>query len=238
MQGSPFVDAVTGSVQAMMPARDPLAVWSFGLSLASIFLALAALFLFFAAERVRRPVIEFLHKRDQVDPQANPMWYHIWVQVERPRRVFNRDGAISSVARIEFGQFEDNKSFRPFPSPRQVWAHWSDLGEPRIRNRFLEFLIPLVTRIDLGFQDRKFDVLIKFPDSDTIYAADPRIVYRLRSAADLEQIRVPANDCIIRVEVDAINMGKPFEAFYRLQNQGPGPGGVAISRIGSRKQLR
>lgn len=234
MQGSPFVDTVANQLQAMLPARDPLATASLFLSLASVLLAMTALFLFFAAERFRRPVIEFLGEKDKVDPQADPMWYHIWVQVKRPPRLFNRDGAIASVARIEFGQFADNNTFRPFPSPRQVWAHWSDLGEPRIGRLFLEFLIPLVTRIDLGFQERKFDVLMKCPGSDAIYAADPWIVYRQMTQANLQQIRIPANDCIIRIEIDAINMGKPLEAFYRLQNQGPGPGGVTISRIQDR----
>src|SRR3989442_8682830 len=110
MQGSPLVDTVTKSVQAMAPARDSLMVWSFILSVASVFLASVALVLFFLAEWVRRPVIEFLDTRDSVDPQADPMWYHVWVQVQRPPKLFNRDAAISSVARIEFGQFVDSKT--------------------------------------------------------------------------------------------------------------------------------
>ncbi len=211
-------------------------------------ISIFSVFLVLYIENERRPFIEFLTHHDEPTPDNQThghMWYHIKVRNKKPRfRFLNRDAALQCVARIEF---VDTTTMRPL-SVGQITAHWTSQPEPRSYSPHNEFdpgKVPASQRLDVGFREEAFDVVIKFRGQRNCFATDPWVVYDLSLRPDprsephrldpyhekWEKLRITHNECVLRIEIEAINLGKRQEAYYRLYNQGTELGDLRIGKI-------
>ncbi|HKM74920.1 MAG TPA: hypothetical protein VJZ32_00715 [Candidatus Bathyarchaeia archaeon] len=96
------------------------------ISALGFFVAIAAIFLLFYVERVRRPNLKFLDYDDRVandNVRDGFMWHHLKVQNSCPLLHLNRDAALSSMASVEF--------IREGTRVPQITAHWTNQPEPR-----------------------------------------------------------------------------------------------------------
>ena len=178
--------------------------------------SLVFLFLF---ELARRPSIEFLDYHDEVtaeDIKQGHRWFHGKVRNRNPRWPFNRDAALSCIVRVEF---LDPDTMEPLAGVSQIEAHWTNNAEPRsILGVFVGALVPACQRLDVGFREEMFDVVIKCDRESGFYAANPWEVYKDKTA--WSRVKIERSTCRLRVEVEAINLGRRQTALYTLQNRG------------------
>lgn len=103
--------------------------------------------------------------------------------------------------------------------------------------------IPECLRIDVGFREEAFDFVLKFHEIGT-FAANPWVVYDRtlkpnpwkhrnvrRFHPKWEELRLNENEYRVRVEIEAINLGKRQVAQYRLQITGPNVGDLQVTRL-------
>lgn len=195
------------------------------ISALGVSLATTSIFLLFITEWIRRPYLEFVEHKDEPTPEDRKhggyMWYHLKVRNKEPK-LFNRDTALQCAARIEFLD-KANKS----PLVGQISAHWVSQPEPRdFRGVFDYTKVPMCQRIDVGFREEMFDVFIKFEGENGFYATDPWIIYPFlggmykKEASEMQKMYINASECTIKVELEAINLGKRKVAYFHLKNKG------------------
>jgi hypothetical protein len=223
------------------------------LPFAALVVATLSILLVLYVENERRPSIEFLEHHDEVTAEEEKngrMWYHVKVRNKKPKFNFlNRDAALSCVARVEFldksilkplpvGQIESKRSRRP--EPRNYSDGKFDIGR-----------VPACQRLDAGFGAEMFDVIMKRRGRRDAFATDPWIVYDLDLHPDprsepnrtnpfhekWEKLRIDVDECLLRIEIEAINLGKPQKAYYRLRNTGTEFENLTIEKAEDRNQL-
>jgi hypothetical protein len=217
------------------------------LSLAALVVATISILLVLYLENERRPSIEFLEHRDEPtveDEKNGRMWYHIKVGNKKAKFSFlNRDAALSCIARVEF---LDKNTLKPLPVG-QIESHWSSQPEPRNYSdgRFDVGKVTACQRLDVGFRPEMFDVVMKCQGREDFFATDPWVVYDLdlhpdprsepnRSALyheKWEKLRINVDECFLRVEIEAINLGKSQEVYYHLKNTGKEFGNLTIEKV-------
>ena len=186
------------------------------LILASIFIALLII-----VKYVRRPSLEFLLDKGEPTPEDNrqgSMWYHLKVRNKEPPRFFNRDAALQCIARIDF--VDKNTKTQLVP---QITAHWVSQPKPRdySTGEFDPSKIPACQRTDVGFKEEMFNILIKFEGESICFATNPWVVYRYQKGeTEWEKLKIDVNEFIVKVELEAINLGKKKRAEYLLKNNG------------------
>jgi hypothetical protein len=198
-----------------------------------LILAVISIILFVIDEFERRPCIEFLEYKDE--PTANnlamkEMWYHIKVRNKKPFCFFNRDAALGCIARVTFVDKTTGKQLAP-----QITCHWTSQPAPLdyTSGRFDPSKVPTCQRIDVGFREEMFDILIKYQGQRSFVAADPWIVYDSQAPQSMKQsLTIQVNECIVRVEIEAINLGKLRVAEYTLKNKGQNIQDIEITRNG------
>ena len=76
--------------------------------------------------------------------------------------------------------------------------------------------------MNVGFRQEKIDVFIKYDDG-TCYVADPWFVYRFPPRTPVwNRLRLPVKECIVRVELEAANLGREVKREFRFRNTGTG----------------
>lgn len=79
-----------------------------------------------------------------------------------------------------------------------------------------------------------FDILIKFQEERSFYAADPRevsmqltrVIYKWlgglleKTSREFQSVRIDVNECVLRVELEATNIGKRKYGYFILENKG------------------
>ena len=214
----------------------------FVISTLALILAVISIVLLIIVEYVRRPSLEFLQHKDEPGPEdegRRSMWYHLKVRNEEPSKIFNRDAALRCRVRVDFLDKNTKK-----PLVLQITAHWVNKSEPRdySTGRFDPSKIPECQIIDVGFRDEMFDILIKFEGEKSCFAADPWVVYDplLRPNPWLdpgsssyhqkwEKLRIDVDECVVRAEIEAINLGRRKVGEYILKNNGIRKEDVEIS---------
>lgn len=189
------------------------------ISIAALIISIISILLFSYVEYERRPVLEFVnHKDKKTREDPGCMWYHLKVRNKKPRKWLNRDAAMECIARISFLDKDYRKEL-----VSQIEAHWTNQPEPRNfpEGTFDPTKIPICQRKNVGFREEMFDILIKWNGEKGFYAANPWVVYRYpKGHPEYEKLRVDMDECIIKVEIEAINLGKKQEAEYLLKNKG------------------
>jgi len=172
------------------------------------------------------------------------MWYHVKIRNKKPKFSFlNRDAALSCVARVEF---LDKSTLKPLPVG-QIESKWSRRPEPRNYSdgKFDIGRVPACQRLDVGFGAEMFDVVMKCRRRKGVFATDPWIVYDVDLHPDprsepnrttsyheeWEKLRIDVDECVLRIEIEAINLGKAQEAYYRLRNAGTEFGSLTIEKM-------
>jgi hypothetical protein len=139
-------------------------------------LAVISIFLIFVTEWKRRPSLEFVPHKDELTPENQRiryMWYHLKIR-NKEDKLFNRDAALQCIARVDFLH---NITKEPLVS--QIQAHWANQPEPRDHTGHFDYTkVPMCQRMDIGFREEMFDVLIKFEGETGFYATDPWIIYQ------------------------------------------------------------
>lgn len=194
-------------------------------TIVGFFLAIISIFLVFYSELKRRPFLKVIPADDKItdnDREFKRMWYHLKAineELKTFNRIFNRDSALQCIARIDF--LDKNTLMRLID---QIEAHWTNLPEPRSGNKFEYTLVTMCKRMDIGFREESFDVLIKFKGDKYFYAADPWTIYPClygdikKDSEKMQKMKINKNECIIRVEFEAINMGKRYSYYFNLKN--------------------
>jgi hypothetical protein len=171
---------------------------------------------------IRRPVLKVTLVDDKIKDDIR-MWYHLKVKNEELKgfnRYFNRDSASQCIARIEFLNKITLKRLI------EIEAHWKNLPEPRSGTKVDYTLVPMSKRMDIGFRAEEFDVLVKNKGEKHFYAADPLIIYSYvfektqcpKNNDKLQNMKINEEECIIRVELEAINLGKRDYCYFKLKN--------------------
>lgn len=71
-----------------------------------------------------------------------------------------------------------------------------------------------------------FDILIKFQEERSFYAADPWVIYKWlgglleKTSREFQSVRIDVNECVLRVELEATNIGKRKYGYFILENKG------------------
>ncbi len=206
-------------------------------------LAAIAIILTVKIESMRRPALDVLYgnprkgekdgsrKRekeeitnaDRIRQPAPYMWHHLKVKNKEPK-LFNRDAALRCIATISFLD-KDNRN-----QLRQIQAHWTKNPEPRINGKFEYTLVSMCKERDIGFREEPLDLLIKFDGDTSFYAADPEATYRFisddygkygKEHPKMKEWEIGVTECIIEVELEAINMSK-IKTSFLLKNIGTG----------------
>jgi len=92
--------------------------------------------------------------------------------------------------------------------------------------RFDYTRVPSCQRMDVGFREEMFDILIKFDGEKGFYAADPWVIYRWlggslkKTSPEFQSLKIETNECLVRVELEAINLGKRKISYFVLRNKG------------------
>jgi hypothetical protein len=193
--------------------------FDFLISLAALVVAIISIIIVIVVEYVRRPLIEFVQHRDMPtaeDERQGKMWYHLSVRNKEAPCFFNRDAALQCIATVDFLDVNSRQSLV------QIRAHWVNQPEPRQPDGIFDYSkIPTAQRIDVGFRPESFDVLLKFEGQTGFYAADPWIVYRYPlENQEWERLRIEYHECIVRAEIESINLGKRKVGEYLLRNKG------------------
>lgn len=177
-----------------------------------------AIALFVWAERIRSPVLEVVPHPDEPDPNSDHIWLHLVVHNRRPPWILGREVAVDCAAYVSFLDPITEQEVAP-----QISAHWTSQPEPRAATGgLLPSLIPSATRMNVGFRQEKIDAIIKFSDG-SCYVADPWLVYRFPPrASEWGRLRLRANRCIVRVELESANLGRPVTREFRFHNAGVG----------------
>jgi hypothetical protein len=203
------------------------------LSIAALVVGVFSIFLVLYVENERRPQIEFLETRDQPTPndsQSGHMWYHISVRNRKPRLSFlNRDSALQCIARVEFLDVNTKQPLQV----GQIEAHWTSQPEPKnyTDGNFDVGKVTACQRIDVGFREEKFDVLVKFVGQSCCFASNPWVVYRYApNHESWNELRIEVEESLLKIEVEAINLGKTQGAYYLLSNRGTRFQDVAIKK--------
>ena len=146
-----------------------------GIAIFSTFLAIFSIILVFITEWIKRPFLEFPRHKDEPtseDKKRGYMWYHLKAMNKEPS-FFNRDAALQCVARVDFLEKNTNK-----PLVDQITTHWTSQPKPRDQmGRFDYTKVAMCQRIDVGFREEMFDVLIKFEGEKVFYVTNPWIIY-------------------------------------------------------------
>lgn len=202
--------------------------------------SVAAILLFIWAELVRRPVFNVEPERDRPDAGAHHLWLHLLVSNRRPPWILPRELAVDCVAYVSFLDPETRQELIP-----QITGHWTNQPQPTdTQGNFAHWLIPTATRTNVGYRSEKVDIFIKFDDG-TCYTANPWVVYlhpNLEHARhhlpEFARLRLPAQDCIVRVELEAANLGDRVTHEFRFTNTGPGLAGYTWQRLTPPEGLR
>lgn len=203
--------------------HEPLIAWlGFGFAIFSIGLL-------FYVEKVRRPSLIFPSHRDRATSEdiarKNPcVWHHLKVQNKLPH-LFNRDSALSTKVTVEFSR-EDGKT-------KQITARWANQPVPQDdypKKHLVSSRVASCQRMDIGFREEPFDFLLKFHGRGNAFAADPwvvcnpelhpnplvdEVIFPLHEK--WEELRLNPDHCKIKVEVEAINLGKRKVVNYLLR---------------------
>lgn len=189
------------------------------ISTAALIVAVISIVIVIVVEYVRRPSLEFVPHKDEPtaeDEGQGRIWYHLGVRNKEPPTFFNRDAALQCIATVDFIDRNSRQSLV------QIRAHWVNQPEPRDSTGTFDYSkIPAAQRIDVGFRPELFDILIKFEGETGFYAADPWVVYRHpKGVPEWARLRIERNECIVRAEIESINLGKRKAREYLLRNKG------------------
>lgn len=198
--------------------------WKTIIDVIGLALAAISLFLIFYAEWKRRPSLEVIQHKDEPTPQDMKhgyMWYHLKAKNIEPK-IFNRDTALRCIARVDFLDKNSRKRL-----VRQIQCHWTNQPEPRdLMGRFDYTRVASCQQMDVGFREEMFDILIKFDGEKGFYVADPWVIYRWlggsleKTSQEFQSLKIEANECLVRVELEAINLGKRKIRYFVLRNKG------------------
>jgi len=185
-------------------------------SLLALILAAISIGLLFVMECIRRPFLEFIPHRDEMTSERY-MWYHLKIKNKKPRIWFNRDAAIECIAMVSFLNKNTKEELVP-----QIEARWTN-------QVFDSTQISVCQRKNVGFRPEKFDILIKYAGDSGFYAVDPWVVHCYsKGQPKYEKLRVDTDESIIKVEIEAINLGRRQEAEFLLKNKGTRPSDIEI----------
>jgi hypothetical protein len=189
----------------------------------SVIALFIAIFLPLFIERLKRPELE-IHPQEEKPKKDSDHWYYHMEVFNKKRRFMGgfiqRDVAKLCEARIEFLNKESRK-----PIIHQITAKWAQQLNPvtpqvignRIIQVFDETKVPSCQVIDVGFEKRTFDVVIKFRGEKECYAFDPWIHFINWKDP---RLKLDVNECIIRIELRAANLTQPKIAEFILLNKG------------------
>ncbi|MFZ0892647.1 MAG: hypothetical protein WB782_07035 [Thermoplasmata archaeon] len=195
-----------------------LDVVSVVIAIVALLVAVVSTVLLLLFEYYRRPSLVFVEHQDSWpggDPTNQVMWYHLKVRNAKPPQWFGRDAALGCRATVEFFNAGDASRL----PVGQITVHWTNQGEPKSNGRFDHSLVPACQRIDVGYREEMFDVVVKKEGDPAFYATDPWNVYSEPTAWD--KIRIEEKSCIIHVQVESINSGRTWTARYLIKNEGP-----------------
>lgn len=190
-------------------------------SIISAVVAVVAIALFLWAEILRRPVLDVEPQVDTPGEEDDHLYLHLNVTNRMPPWMFSRDLAVDCTAYVSY---LDPDTRRPLVG--EVTAKWASRPNPIVpvngAIKFAEWLIPTTTRMNVGFLPEKFDVFIKWADDGSCYAANPWKVFGYpRNHPEYARLRLPKNECIVRVELEAANLGRRATHELRFENTGP-----------------
>ena len=94
-------------------------------------------------------------------------------------------------------------------------------GDAPARGFFEPSLVPNCQRINIGFRPEMADILIKVQGTKELVVTDPWVVYLRPPRPELwGRLLIHDDECIIRAEVEAINLGKRYVSYFTLLNKG------------------
>jgi hypothetical protein len=80
--------------------------------------------------------------------------------------------------------------------------------------------------MDVGFREEMFDIIIKFEREKGFYVANPWIAYPWlggiypKEHPEMQKLKLDASECIIKAELEAINLGKRKYGYFILRDKG------------------
>ena len=156
-------------------------------------------------ENLRRPVIQIRHPTEE-EPTGNEMTHHLKVKNEQPTKWwcqwFNRDSAIDCIARLQFLDQQTNNELC-----HQIEAKWTKWPESR--------------KINIGFIEEDLDLLIRAKGINEFFVYDN---------CQKKRLQLRSTNCIIRVEIEAINLGILKREDFILKIIGKGLNDIEIIR--------
>lgn len=215
------------SIYANSQTLDIITIIGLIMSAIGLIISVCSIILVVIVEMKRRPTLEVSSSKEYItgeDKKRNPpyMWHHLKVK-NKESKFFNRDAALQCLATISFLDKDSGKLLK------QIQAHWTNNPEPRIWGKFEYTLVSLYKRMNIGFREEPLDILIKFKGDKSFYAADPEVIYRFVSGeygkdgkehSKMKEWNIDVVECIIKVELDAINIGKRKISYFRLKSTG------------------
>ncbi len=192
------------------------------LSIISTVVSIIAIALFLWAEILRRPHLDVGPQNDSPATGDDHIYLHLNVKNRKPPWVFSRDLAVDCAAFVSYLDTETR-----VPLVGEITAKWASRPNPVVPINhdimFAEWLIPTATRLNVGFVAEKIDVFIKFAGDGSCYAANPWKVFGFpRNHPEYASLRLPKNECIVHVELEAANLGRRVICELRFKNSGPG----------------